>query len=224
MGYKALLIGAETGGLSGVHNDVATMETILAERGFTVEVRREQDATQAGIRDGLTRLVSEARSDDAVVLYFSGHGNVARVLSPNGIELPERRFIVPTDYEESSPGDFRGITATELSVWVARLTEQTKNVTVILDCCHAARMVRDLDLKVKAWPRPTYLDVAEHTGMLRALGLPVDILHPIENPYALRFAACRPEQSAFEYTAHDGRRAGIFTDSLRAALEEAGPA
>jgi hypothetical protein len=84
-------------------------------------------------------------------------------------------------------------------------------------------MVRDLDLQVKAWPHPTYLDVAEHTGMLVALGLPTHLLHPVENPYAVRLGACRPEQSAFEYTVR-GVRAGVFTDSLRAALEDAGPA
>lgn len=221
MAHKALVIGAQTGGLSGVHHDAATMSTILSARGFQVDVRCEQDATQAGIREGLERLVTDARPDDAVVIYYSGHGNVARVLSPNGIELPERRFIVPTDYDESSPGDFRGITAIELSVWVARLTERTHNVTVIMDCCHAGRMVRDPDLRVKGWPHPTYLDVAENTGMLRALGLPTDILHPIENPYAVRLGACGPEQSAYEYTVR-GVRTGVFTDSLRAALEEAG--
>jgi hypothetical protein len=223
MGHKALVIGAQTGDLSGVHNDAHTMSTILADRGFKVEVRREKDATQAGIREGLERLVANARADDAVVFYYSGHGNVAHVLSREGIELPERRFIVPTDYNQSSPGDFRGITAIELSVWVARLTERTHNVTVIMDCCHAARMVRDLDLRVKAWPYPTYLDIAEHTGMLKALGLPTHILHPLENPYAVRLNACRPEQSAYEYTV-GGVRAGIFTDSLRVALEEAGSA
>src|SRR5690606_22969497 len=47
---------------------------------------------------------------------------------------------------------------------------------------------------------------------------------PIANPYAVRLSACRPEQSAYEYTARDGMRAGIFTDSLRVALEEAGSA
>lgn len=224
MARRALVIGAETGGLSGVNNDTRTMSTILADRGFDVEVRRDKDATQAGIRDGLARLVADTGADDAVVIYFSGHGGVARVLSPRGVELPERRFIVPTDFDESSPGDFRGITSIELSVWVSRLTERTRNVTVILDCCHSARMVRDPDLRPRAIPRPTYLDVAEHTGMLRALGLPVDILHPIENPYALRLAACRPEQSAYEYTAQDGLRTGIFTESLHRALEEAGQA
>lgn len=224
MARRALVIGAETGGLSGVNNDTRTMSTALAEWGFEVEVRRDKDATQAGIREGLARLVADTRADDAVVIYYSGHGGVARVRSLSGIELPERRFIVPTDFDESSPGDFRGVTSIELSVWVARLTERTRNVTIIMDCCHAARMVRDSDLKAKALPRPTYLDVAEHTGMLRALGLPVDTLHPIANPHALRLAACRPEQSAYEYTARDGLRTGIFTESLRRALDEAGQA
>src|SRR4051794_15172755 len=98
----ALVIGAQTGTLRGVHNDVATMTTLLADRDFTVDARTGTDATQAGIRDGYQRLTAEAADGDAVVVYFSGHGGLARVLAPDGIALPDLQFIVPSDYDESS--------------------------------------------------------------------------------------------------------------------------
>jgi Caspase domain len=218
----ALVIGSETGELSGVGTDVDVMTALLTRRGFEVDARTGADATRAGILDGYERLIASA--DEAAVVYYSGHGGLARVLAPDGIPLPELQFIVPTDYDASGPGDFRGITAIELSVLQSRLTERTRNVTVILDCCHSAHMSRRHDLRVKALAHPTYLDVAEHIGMLKALGLPEERVDPVSNPYAVRLVACAPWESAYEYTNNDGVRIGIATDSLRIALAEAGTA
>ena len=63
---------------------------VLTERGFEVDRRIGPDATQAGIRDGYQRLIADARDGDAIVTYFSGHGNVARAVTPEGIALPEQ--------------------------------------------------------------------------------------------------------------------------------------
>jgi hypothetical protein len=219
---RALLIGSETGELSGVHNDVEVMTALLTQRGFEIDCRTGSDATRAGILDGYEQLI--VRAGEAGVVYFSGHGGLARVLAPDGNPRRELQFIVPTDYHASAPGDFRGITAIELSVLQARLTRRTRNVTVILDCCHAAHMSRRPDLRVRALYHPTYLDVAEHDRMLRALGLPEDLTDPVSNPDAVRLVACAPWESAYEYTNDTGLRIGIFTDSLRIALDEAGPA
>ena len=223
MRRTALVIGSQTGKLSGVHNDVATMTTLLTERGFDVDCRTEKDATQEGIREGCERLITDARDGDATVIYYSGHGAKAQVNTRAGNPLPDLDFIVPTDYDASGPGDFRGITALELSVMLARLTERTHNATVILDCCHSGHMVRDNDLRVKAYPHPTYLDVGEHVGMMRALGLQIELPHVVANPWAVRLLACAPWESAFEYTSK-GQSTGILTDSLRHCLALAGPA
>jgi hypothetical protein len=221
---KALVIGSQLGELTGVHNDVETMTALLAKRGFDVDSRSGGNATQAGIRDGYERLIADARSGDAVAVYFSGHGGLALATAPSGIPLPDLQFIVPTDYDEWSPGDFRGITRRELSVLLARLTQRTRNVTVLLDCCHAAHMSRNHDLRVRAWPHPSYLDVDEHLGLLHAQGLQVDLPDAVQNKDAVRVVACAPWESAYEYTNSHGVRTGILTDSLRIALEEAGTA
>ncbi len=221
---RALVIGAETGELSGVHNDAATMTALLEERGFVVDGRTAERATQVGIRDGYERLIADSQDGDSAVVYFSGHGGLARVVAPSGIALPELQFIVPTDYDTSRPGDFRGITAVELSVLLARLTERTHNVAVILDCCHASHMSRDPGFQARALPHPTYLDIAEQLGALRAQGLRVDLPDPENNPYAVRLVACAPWESAYEYTNSHGARTGILTESLSVALREAGPA
>lgn len=223
MTRRALVIGAQTGELKGVHNDVATMTALLREREFAVDSRHGADATQQGIRDGYDKLIEDAKKDDAVVVYYSGHGARAEVNTPNGNPLPPLQCIVPTDYHESRPGDFRGITAQELSVRLARLTEKTRNVTVILDCCHAGHMSRDHKYQPKGHPYPTYLDIAEHLGIERQLGLRLDLPHVESNPHAVRLLACAPWESAFEQISH-GQPAGLLTDAFRHGLAVAGDA
>ena len=53
--------------------------------------------------------------------------------------------------------------AVELSVLQERLTDKAGNVAVVLDCCHAAHMVRDadLDLRVKALSREVSYEAVE---------------------------------------------------------------
>lgn len=226
MRRTALLIGAQTHGLTGVGNDIDTMAVQLARRGFTTVRCQGRQATRAGILDSYERLVREARTADAVVVYFSGHGGVAVAppeLVPRGpFVAPRLQFIVPTDYDESMDSDFRGVTAVELSVLLARLTGTTPNVTVLLDTCHAAHMSRDADLRVKALYRPAYLDVAEHLRRLGRHGLDTTIRHVLGNPDAVRIVACGADQSAYEYTNSEGLRCGLLTESMASALTEVG--
>jgi len=219
---KALVVGAETGELRGVHNDVDIVTTLLTERGFKLDTRIQDNATAAGIRDGWERLIAEASADDVFFIYFSGHGGLAQVNAPNGKPLPDLQFIVPFDYDQSSPSDFRGITSLELSVRLGRLTERSRNVTLFFDCCNAAHMARRGGLRPRALPHPSYLDIAEHIGMLRANGLQVELLPPVDNANAVRLVACAPWESAFEWTNASGTMVGLATDSFRVALTEAG--
>src|SRR3954451_8056059 len=132
------------------------MTGLLERRGFEVRLCAGGDATRAGILAAYERLISDVRDGDAALVYYSGHGGFARpgkaaaAQRVDDLEItgppPDLQFIVPVDYHESSETDFRGITAVELSVLLARLTERTHNATVVLDCCHSAHMSRDPDL------------------------------------------------------------------------------
>lgn len=224
MARRALLIGAQTGVLSGVGNDVASMSAALDSWGFRSVRCEAENASRAGILDAYERLIADTRAGDAVVVYYSGHGGYARPPAELSV-APHRsalQFIVPTDYRESTEDDFRGITSVELSLLLARLTEETRNVTVVLDCCHAAHMSRDWDLAPKALSRAvSYRVVAAHLDNLRRRGQEVERWHPPGNPDAVRIVACAPEQSAYEYHNHDGLRTGMLTDALTQALAEA---
>lgn len=225
MACRALLIGSQTGGLSGVENDIDSMAEVLSRWGFASTRCVAANACRAGIFDAYERLIADARPDDALVIYYSGHGGYGRQRGTgnNGQPAMALQFIVPTDFDESSAGDFRGIMSVELSLLLARLTEKTKNVTVALDCCHAAHMCRrdELELVVKAQPRPVSYDVLEHHLQGLRSHRNLDIWQPPGNPWAVRIVACAPEQSAYEYTNADGVRTGMLTDTLVGALREA---
>ena len=228
MNGHALLIGCETDGLTGVGNDLDLIERTLGTRGFAVRRITGPQADRAGILATYRELISTLLPDEPAVVYYSGHGGRVQAPPPEA-PVPELapmdlQFIVPTDFHDSAPGDFRGITSVELSVLLARLCERTANATVILDCCHAARLSRDGALRVKALSqREQYEVLRRHIERLRASGeLPAGPLPARGNPDAVRIVACAPEQSAYEYDGAEGRQIGILTESLAIALTEAG--
>jgi hypothetical protein len=224
---RALLIGPTSGGLTGVGNDLDAMCKALTARGLSVSRCEGADATRAGILSACEKLVAEAVPGEPAVLYYSGHGG--RVEPPAtgepGPDLMDMQFIVPADFRGTpGSGDFLGITSLELSALLTRLNRVARNVTAVFDCCHAARMARDHDLRAKARSEPApYAWVREHIEGLRASGeLEIDLTRPTGDPDVVRIAACAPEQAAYEYQGAGGRRIGMLTESLTVALAEAG--
>ncbi|MFV2087770.1 caspase family protein [Micromonospora sp. LOL_021] len=239
MTRRALLVGSQTDGLTGVHNDVESIAAALDGRGFTISCLTGDEANRAGILAGYEKLIGQSTADDTVLFYYSGHGGYAHAPEPAGDDpaaddpgsqtTPGRRpadlqFIVPTDYSSSTEDEFRGITSFELSVLQARLTKVTQNVVVALDCCHSAHQSRDPDLRVKGLDRQSttrYEQISRHLAALRRDGLAVDRRVVTGNPYSVRLVACAPEQFAYEYRDGAGQRIGMFTEALIQALAAA---
>jgi hypothetical protein len=228
---RALLIGAQTAGLQGVGNDLETMAKELSCWDFQIRPLDGKDASRDGIIAAYRRLITDTADGDAALVYFSMHGGIAQQSPPAAAsdELPERyQFIVPFDFEESVDGDFRGITALELSALQDELTRRTNNVTVILDCCFAGRMSRDPGMVPKALLRVQFADITAHLQRIDSRRLTAGLSAPAGNRAAVRLVAAGPDQSAFEYTVDgtgsaDGtqRRAGVFTEALCRALTQA---
>jgi Caspase domain len=234
MKKRALVIGSQIHGLQGVEPDVHQMaETLEHVHGFQVERRVGARATRAGILEGYRRLAEELREGDAAVVYYSGHGQLTRNSRPTPGRSPWFQGIVPTDFDDSTNTDYRGISAWELSLNLLRLTRKTKNVTVLLDCCHSSRMSRDGEAKratARALARPGGADFRAHFEELRALY--ADLWGDLEparqaeldsagalssswsNPDAVRLVACGYRESALEYMGEDGTFRGAFTEAL----------
>ena len=224
---RALLIGSQTDGLTGVDTDVACIADALSPFGFEADICIGNDATRAGILSRYKQLIQNTAAGDAVVVYYSGHGGLAanpeyHPMTAATTPIPRYyQFIVPVDLHESSEDEFRGILSLELSALLTELTAQTTNVTVILDCCHAARMSRDLSLMPKALHRPWYVGIVAHLRRLKATGYFFDGQYVEGNPYAVRLVAAGLNQSAYEYTNEDNKRIGILTESFTLAVREA---
>jgi hypothetical protein len=218
---RALLIGSQTHGLEGVLADVGRMSDSLASRGFTISSCVEGDATRDGILRAYQRLITDAEWNDAVCIYYSGHGGRFENRFAEGPRFLQ--YLVPTDH---GPGSFRGVMSFELSALLARLTDKTPNVTLILDCCHAGQMSRGAPSSVGSGGLRTKAITDDVSPVLigqlltfaRAQGLALD---PESNPFAVRLLATEPHQSAYEEKV-DGYVGGVFTKALLSVLDQRG--
>ena len=227
MAKLALIIGSQTFGLYGVNRDATAVDALLTPLGFETTVCVDEKARRQEILDAYEELIDHSQEGDAAVVFYSGHGALA--VNPSYEEMRDAgqaplryyQFIVPFDMKETTADDFRGITNIELSLLLARLTEKTKNVTVVLDCCHSARMSRDVGMTPKALPKPWLLGVQKHLTQLVSENDDLDLLDVESNPYAVRLVASSVSQSAFEYTNKFGERRGLLAESFQLAMEEA---
>lgn len=223
---RALLIGCQTGGLTGVDGDLALINEALSRLGFSTTRITGPEATAAGIRTQYRSLIDSSRPDDAAVVYYSGHGGRVRDPAATDSALPEwLQFLVPSDAHEPDGEAPRVILAEELHLLGRRLTARTQNATVVLDCCHAARMSRDgfalpradpsvgLDLETVAAWRTELRHRAEADGVK-------DGFSGDANPDLVRVVGCSPNESSFELrsAAFGGRVHGALTAALASAL------
>jgi Caspase domain len=224
MAQRALVLGSQIEGLRGVGNDTQRMAAMLDARGFAVDLRVGDDATRAGMLAGYDQLIAASAPGDAAVVYYGGHGAHAQV--PH--EARAWQCIAPTDLRAGSVTDWRGITAWELSIKQAQLTARTRNVTVILDCCHAAQLSRSDGVAgavPRALPHPVHVGFDHHLAALRATyGAAFDAVDPVSNGDALRVVACGQNEAAFEYPDAKGQYHGAFTDMLVDVLTQVGTA
>ncbi|GAA0247328.1 hypothetical protein GCM10010492_53710 [Saccharothrix mutabilis subsp. mutabilis] len=215
---RALLIGAETFGLSGVVRDLDSMDGLLRSKGFAVERCAGPEATYGGILSAFDRLTRATEPRDAVVVYYSGHGG--RQLRADWVQRRARgqpayiTYLVPIDFDDSTDDDFRGVLSAELSTVQARLTERTRNVTMVLDCCFAGAMSREPLLRSRSLER--VVPVRALLDRDASLG---DVAERV-NPHAVRLVAAEPDQVAWEGPGRGGRRCGLFTDVLVGVLED----
>ncbi|RYZ09193.1 MAG: caspase family protein [Myxococcales bacterium] len=220
---RALLFGSQTHGLRGPDADAERMREALSRHQFTTKVCTGARATRDGMLEAYEKLIAETQSNDAVCIYYSGHGG--RLANPFARGPRFLQYLVPTDH---AAGAFRGLMSFELSALLARLTLKTTNVTVILDCCHAGQMSR------AARPAPSAGSVRlvakvfedglteEQVGKLLEGARSRDrTLEPESNWHAVRLLATEPHVSAYEAQGGTGA-GGIFTEALLAVLAERG--
>lgn len=144
MGTKALLVGINaypTMPLKGCLNDVENMRALLQDRhnvqADNVRVLLDEQATKAGIEEGLRWLAQSGDDHDSTVrlFHFSGHGTY--VEDQNGDEPDGRdEALVPFDYDTvggMSDDALRGL---------YRTFSRETHLLLVMDCCHSGSIQR----------------------------------------------------------------------------------
>lgn len=251
---RALLLGARAPDLEGVEHDVELMHEALSRHGFAnANIDTVFPACREGIIEAMQRLIATTKPDDAVLIYYSGHGARLERLGDGASrdlvvgEAAYYRFLVPSDFELSTEDDFCGYTNVELSLDLAALTRKSKNLVAIMDCCYAGRIFRAGPSEPRAhlkWqdtskrPAVRYLEVTDrwlrsaerHYEKLRELRqLDLSRRHAEANPWAVRLLASAATSTASETVCthhHDcaNRFAGVMTLALYRVLMRVDPA
>lgn len=230
--YRAVLIGIDDytqRALSGCVNDIDQIERILLDR-LKVPAERitrfaapragaastthlkSRNPTRDELRSFLESLAGEVGPDDAVFLYYSGHGS--RVTTEVNGQRISREALVPVDYwNDVEPQRHRLLYDYELNGLLARIAEKAGDLTVVLDCCHSASVDRGEGER--------QLEISE-TQELPPQSLPGGDLAKDASGMAsaaaahMLVAACRANESAYEAKPDETwpRQQGAFTRTL----------
>ena len=107
-----------------------------------VKLLLNQDATGANIRSALFEWLKGSLAEDAVTIYFAGHG------SPESADDARNLYLLPYDT------DFDRIAATAFPMWdIQTALErfiQAKKVIVIADACHAGGIGQSFEIARRA--------------------------------------------------------------------------
>ena len=142
---KALIVSIEKyadsrHNLPGLANDVAAIMAVLTKFGITdVEILRDSNATNQGIRNGLNALVDGASENDVRIFYYTGHGTWVPKGFSGGEDEPDGRdqAFVP----------FEGTTASLiLDNWMGQFLKTKLHPGSIFygiyDCCNSEHLYK----------------------------------------------------------------------------------
>jgi hypothetical protein len=197
MTRRALIIRSGYDPPPGTHNAAECIGQVLRARGFELEPCEGPAATRSGILAAYDDLIERAHADDAIVIYYAGHGGLATNSSytPGSPLPPHVQHICPTDFADTRDDDFHGISALELSLKLVALTARTANATVILECCFAAQMSRAMRVDAKpddapvVTPKLTRVGLTRHLEEVRARARALGVRPGAVSPHAVRVAA-----------------------------------
>lgn len=226
---RALLIGPGYHDLPDTDKDVCKMKKLLESFQFgSIETLCGEEATRGNIIRKWEDLIKECKYDDAVVIYYAGHGGMIerpKQFTATAGTCPSRiQYLIPSQFDHKFT-QWSGIFDDELSHLLQQTTNKTPNVTYILDCCHSARLGR----KPAGLPAGTEVlcrgleDDKEYYE--RVLELKRDPKHhQIEeeswsNPSVVRLSAASESNLAWQYQTGRNGWTGIMTKHLIESLQ-----
>lgn len=160
--YRALMISAQAygkgSGIKSLRNPTTDIEKVGAvlesQYGFDVEYLR--NAEQAQIIDAFDRLVQDLEPEDALLVYFAGHG----VLK----EEEQRGYWLPVDATSSSTA--RWIDTDSVAAKMRAMP--ARHVLLIADSCFSGIMSRSVDSFVTEFDESSGLQEARKLASRRS--------------------------------------------------------
>ncbi|MEG4497755.1 caspase family protein [Microcoleus sp. F10-C6] len=239
----ALLVGIneypkERDRLQGCVNDIETVKQYLEQRlasdscQLRIKTLFDREATREGIIQGFREHLSQAKSNDVVLFYYSGHGSQEKNIHEAFWRFePDRKNETLYCYDSSLPGKWN-LADKELAKLISEVAVKEPHICIILDCCHSGGGVKDVSQDVVERlapaddrPRPldSYLFSAEELTHLCSSSSSSLSSKNWEFPQGrnILMAACEDRDTAKELTI-DGKKRGIFSYSLLKTLERPG--
>jgi hypothetical protein len=214
---SALLIGVKD---ESVHQaldpvpSVAAMAILLDDiGGWEVERVEGTAATRTTVLSKLEELRDRLEADDDALIYFIGHGNVVELFDVPA-PLGNRPVFYLATARSLGPWYFEGVLDVELSRLAAEIDSKHATLSLILDCCHAARTMRGgygLD-RSPEW--------VQELSQSRACD--DELLAPESHPGVIRLAASSAWREAYAHRQADGHL-GRLTEAFVSVVREAMP-
>ncbi len=133
--YRALIIGIqnyndpEIPDLDTPLNDANQMAEVLEKKyGFTVETLLDGQATKKAIYDSLRRLTAKAKSQDSILIYYAGHGDVDRQYNDG--------WWIPVDAAGGDPFTYLD----NIQIQKAMRSMKARHVLLISDSCYSGAL------------------------------------------------------------------------------------
>ena len=221
--------------------DTANITMLAATLGGAKPQEPEsQWPTYTNMVNAFAKLTNRVTAGDQVYIQYSGHGGRTTTMFPK--IKGEGEFdegLVPLDIGKPNDPDARYLRDAEIHELLKRLVDKGVRLTVVFDCCHSGGATRDLGGAVKRGigqpdtsPAPADSKVAPLSELIAnwqgidaatSRGLHSQSEWRFETKGYTLFAACRANESAFEYP-FDGRESnGALTYWLVDTLSNAGP-
>jgi uncharacterized caspase-like protein len=213
--------------LRGAESDAEALGALLMDQfGFDkphVRVLLGKQATLESIRKAMAEIARAARTDDAVVFYFAGHGTQIRDARPldeqDGLDEALCCYDVTADGKNLLLDD-------ELGLWLDDLA--AVSVTVILDSCHSGTGIKDPDDDLAPRFLPMHSDLRRPTGSHDPWSDLKPTTKSLTAKHRIALFACQPEQQAYERRfpgqqapARSGQFTRYLLDGLRANAADA---
>ncbi|MGK7953021.1 MAG: caspase family protein [Xenococcaceae cyanobacterium] len=218
--------------LEGCVNDITAIEGYLNERfdrqeyQLHLQTLTDEQATREEVINGFRNHLRQARQDDVVLFYYSGHGSQEQApkefwhLEPDHLD----ETLVCYDSRTENGWD---LADKELAKLIAEVAENEPHITIILDCCHSGSGTKDpmQETKERRFPadkrkRPldSFIFKLEELEKLSDTNRDPE-KHPtgwkIPKGRHVLLAACRDHETAKEYgSKHRGYFSYFLMDTL----------